>query len=108
MQAKNPVVVESIAPHDAVHDVVEPPVSTQFVQQRQGLSAAHALTSEQHFVFVHEVQGGSLAVGVQSTPPELDDDALTPLHVAEQCAATHALSACVVASGCGHCFRHVL
>jgi hypothetical protein len=108
-QANRAVASASIGPHDAVHDVVLPPCATQFVQQRQAVWAAQALTSGQQLVFVHAVQGGSLAIGAQSTPPELDeDDVLVPLQGAPQLAATHELSACVVALGWGHCIRQVL
>jgi hypothetical protein len=108
-QAKRAVASASIGPHDDVQEVVLPPCATQFVQQRQAVWAAQAFTWGQQLVLVHAVHGGSLAIGAQSTPPELDeDDVLVPLQGPPHCAATHALSACVVALGWGHCMRQVL
>jgi hypothetical protein len=78
------------------------------VQHRHDVSAAQAFTWLQQLALVHEVQGGSLAMGAQRTPPELDDEVDVPLQGAPQCDATQALSAWVVASGCGHCDRQVL
>jgi hypothetical protein len=107
--ANSAVASASIAPHMEVHEVVVPPCATQFVQQRQAVWAAHAFTWGQQLVFVHAVQGGSLAIGAQSTPPELEeDDWLVPLQGPPHLAATHELSAWVGASGCGHCMRQVL
>jgi hypothetical protein len=107
-QANRAVASASIGPHIEVHEVVLPPCATQFVQHRQTVWAAQAFTWGQQLVFVHAVQGGSLAIGAQSTPPELEDDVLIPLQGPPHWAATHELSACVVALGCGHCIRQVL
>jgi hypothetical protein len=102
------MVFASSAPHIVVQDVVVPPSATQLVQQRHAVSAAQALTAGQHIVFVHFVQAESLDVGVQRTPPELDEEVVTPLHGAAHLAATQLLRAWVAVSGWGHCIRQRL
>jgi hypothetical protein len=81
----------------APHEVVVPPCATQFVQQRHAPFAAHVFTREQQFIFVHAVQGGSLAIGAQSTPPELDDIAASYTRAAVRGEATPR-AACVAFS----------
>jgi hypothetical protein len=53
-----------------------PPIATQSVAQMHLLSAAHAVTSEQQFIFAHVTHAVSPAAGSHATLPELELDEL--------------------------------